>query len=44
VPERDWTDYFATEAPSTFDKIGTYALARLALFVAKRHKKPRSYG
>jgi hypothetical protein len=27
-----------------FDKIGTYALACLELSVAKRHKKPRTYG
>lgn len=27
-----------------FDRIMTYALGRLAHFVAKRHKRPRGYG
>jgi RNA-directed DNA polymerase len=42
---RGWAGYFRYgNSARPFDKIGTYALARLALFVAKRHKKPRSYG
>lgn len=27
-----------------FDRIGTYTPARLALFVARRHRRRRSYG
>ena len=42
---RGWAGYFRYgNSARPFDKIGTYALARVALFVAKRHKKPRSYG
>lgn len=42
---RGWAGYFRYgNSARPFDKIQTYALARLALFVAKRHKKPRSYG
>jgi RNA-directed DNA polymerase len=42
---RGWAGYFRYgNSARPFDKIGTYALARLSLFVAKRHRKPRSYG
>jgi group II intron reverse transcriptase/maturase len=42
---RGWAGYFRYgNSARPFDKIGTYALARLSLFVAKRHHKPRSYG
>jgi Group II intron, maturase-specific domain len=42
---RGWAGYFRYgNSARPFDRIGTYALARLSLFVAKRHHKPRSYG
>jgi hypothetical protein len=42
---RGWAGYFRYgNSARPFDKIGIYALARLSLFVAKRHHKPRSYG
>jgi RNA-directed DNA polymerase len=42
---RGWAGYFRYgNSARPFDKIATHALARLSLFVAKRHRKPRSYG
>jgi len=42
---RGWAGYFRYgNSARPFDKISTYALARLPLFVAKRHQMPRSYG
>ena len=42
---RGWAGYFRYgNSARPFDRIMTYALGRLALFVAKRHKRPRSYG
>jgi RNA-directed DNA polymerase len=42
---RGWAGYFRYgNSARAFDKISTYALARLSLFVAKRHQMPRSYG
>jgi group II intron reverse transcriptase/maturase len=42
---RGWAGYFRYgNSARPFDKIQTYALVRLSLFVAKRHRKPRSYG
>ena len=42
---RGWAGYFRYgNSARSFDKIGTYALERLSLFVAKRHRKPRSFG
>jgi len=42
---RGWAGYFRYgNSARPFDKIQTYALARLSLFVAKRHQMPRSYG
>lgn len=42
---RGWAAYFRYgNSAVRFDKIRYYALTRLALFVAKRHHRPRSYG
>lgn len=42
---RGWAGYFRYgNSARMFNKIRTYAVSRLALFVAKRHKLPRSYG
>ena len=42
---RGWSGYFRYgNSARPFDRIMTYALGRLALFVAKRHKRSRSYG
>lgn len=42
---RGWAGYFRYgNSTRMFDKIRTYALSRLALFVTKRHKQHRSYG
>jgi group II intron reverse transcriptase/maturase len=42
---RGWAGYFRYgNSARTFDKIRTYAVSRLALFVAKRHKQHRTYG
>jgi RNA-directed DNA polymerase len=42
---RGWTGYFRFGNSSwTFDKIRDYAVMRIALFVAKRHKKGRPWG
>jgi RNA-directed DNA polymerase len=42
---RGWSGYFRFgNSARQFDQIRTYAVGRLALFVAKRHKKSRSYG
>jgi RNA-directed DNA polymerase len=42
---RGWSGYFRYgNSARKFDKIRAYALSRIASFVAKRHKKPRSYG
>jgi RNA-directed DNA polymerase len=42
---RGWAGYFRYgNSARPFDKINTYALARLALFVTKRHQMPTSYG
>jgi hypothetical protein len=42
---RGWAGYFRYgNSARPFDKIQTYAVARLSLFVAKRHQMPRSYG
>jgi group II intron reverse transcriptase/maturase len=42
---RGWAGYFRYgNSARPFDKISAYALARLALFVAKRHHLPKSYG
>ncbi|MFQ5948866.1 MAG: group II intron reverse transcriptase/maturase [Acidimicrobiia bacterium] len=40
-----WSAYFRFgNSARHFDKLNTYAVGRLALFVAKRHKRSRSYG
>jgi RNA-directed DNA polymerase len=42
---RAWAGYFRYgNSTRWFDKISSYALVRIALFVAKRHGKRRSYG
>ena len=42
---RGWAGYFRFgNSAWTFDKIRGYALMRIALFVAKRHKRSRSWG
>jgi RNA-directed DNA polymerase len=42
---RGWSGYFRYgNSARPFDRIQTYALGRLALFVAKRHKRSRGYG
>jgi RNA-directed DNA polymerase len=42
---RGWAGYFRYgNSTRAFDKIRFYALARLARFVAKRHKRTRSWG
>jgi len=42
---RGWAGFFRYgNSAWTFDKIRSYALMRLALFVAKRHKRGRSWG
>jgi hypothetical protein len=42
---RGWAGYFRYgNSARPFDRIQTYALARLARLVAKRHRKARSYG
>lgn len=42
---RGWAGYFRYgNSARWFDKIHTYAVQRLSLFVAKRHKAHRSYG
>jgi len=42
---RGWAGFFRYgNSARMFDKIGKYALMRLALFVAKRHKRGRSWG
>ena len=42
---RGWAGYFRYgNLARSFDRIGTYARARLSLFVAKRHHRPRRYG
>jgi group II intron reverse transcriptase/maturase len=42
---RGWAGYFRYgNSARPFDKIQTYAVVRLSLFVAKRHQMPRSYG
>jgi RNA-directed DNA polymerase len=42
---RGWSAYFRYGHSTTrFDKIRTYALDRLALFIGKRHKRGRSFG
>jgi RNA-directed DNA polymerase len=42
---RGWAGYYRYgNSARHFDKIRTYAVSRLALFVAKRHKRSRSYG
>jgi group II intron reverse transcriptase/maturase len=42
---RGWAGYFRYgNSARMFDKIRSYALGRLALFVAKRHKQRRAYG
>lgn len=42
---RGWAGYFRYgNSTRMFDKIRTYAVSRLARFVAKRHKLPPSYG
>src|SRR3954471_4888151 len=42
---RGWAGYFRYgNSGRPFLKIRTYALGRLALLVAKRHKRPRGYG
>lgn len=42
---RGWAGYFRYgNSARPFDRIGTYALARLSLFVAKRHRRSRSFG
>jgi len=42
---RGWAGYFRHgNSARPFDKISTYAVARLSLFVAKRHQMPTSYG
>jgi RNA-directed DNA polymerase len=42
---RAWAAYFRYgNSARYFDKIRAYALMRLALVVAKRHRRPRAYG
>jgi RNA-directed DNA polymerase len=42
---RGWAGYFRFgNSARTFDKIRNYALMRVALFTAKRHKRGRSWG
>src|SRR5437763_5108567 len=42
---RGWAGYFRYgNSARQFDKISTFAVARLALFLAKRHKRSRSWG
>jgi Group II intron, maturase-specific domain len=42
---RGWAGYFRYgNSARQFDKIGHYALDRIARFVAKRHKRSRGYG
>lgn len=42
---RGWAGYFRYgNSARAFVKIRTYAIGRLALLVAKRHKQPRTYG
>jgi group II intron reverse transcriptase/maturase len=42
---RGWSGYFRYgNSAESFDKITSYAKLRLALFVAKRHQRSRSYG
>jgi group II intron reverse transcriptase/maturase len=42
---RGWSGYFRYgHSAHHFDRISNYALERLALFVAKRHKRARGYG
>ena len=42
---RGWAGYFRYgNSAREFKKIRNYALSRLAILVANRHKKPRSYG
>jgi hypothetical protein len=42
---RGWAGYFRYgNSARQFDKISTFALARLALFLAKRHKRSRAWG
>ena len=41
---RGWAGYFRYgNSARMFDKIHTYAVDRLALFVSKRHKQRRAY-
>jgi RNA-directed DNA polymerase len=42
---RGWAGYFRYgNSARFFDAITRYALARLSLFMAKRHQMPTSYG
>ena len=42
---RGWAGYFRYgNSARQFDKISTFAVARLALFLAKRHKRSRAWG
>ncbi|HEX9089268.1 MAG TPA: group II intron maturase-specific domain-containing protein [Arthrobacter sp.] len=42
---RGWAGYFRFgNSARPFDKIRNYALMRIALFVAVRHQRPRSWG
>ena len=42
---RGWVGYFRYgNSARMFDKISTYARLRIALFVARRHGRPRSFG
>jgi RNA-directed DNA polymerase len=42
---RGWVGYFRYgNSARMFDKISTYARLRIALFVARRHERPRSFG
>ncbi len=42
---RGWAAYFRYgNSARSFDKIKSYALMRLALFVAKRYRRRRGYG
>ena len=42
---RGWAGYFRYgNSADTFDKIRSYALLRLALFLAKRHQRGRTWG
>jgi RNA-directed DNA polymerase len=42
---RGWAGYFRYgNSARHFDRIRSYALGRIALFVAKRHRKSRHYG